>query len=69
MSYREPGNVSQGYTYRPSNRPTVFSTGVIGQRSRPSSFGKVATVVESGRVVGAHFGRSGSFGRGTWTGS
>ena len=69
MSYREPGNVSQGHSYRPSNRPTVFSTGVIGQRSRPSSFGKVATVVESGRVVGAHFGRSGSFGRGTWTGS
>ncbi len=69
VSYREPGNVSQGHTYRPSNRPTVFSTGVIGQRSRPSSFGKVATVVESGRVVGAHFGRSGSFGRGTWTGS
>jgi hypothetical protein len=69
ISYREPGNVSQGHTYRPSNRPTVFSTGVVGQRSRPSSFGKVATVVESGRVVGAHFGRSGSFGRGTWTGS
>jgi hypothetical protein len=68
-AYREPINVSQGHTYRPSNRATMFSTGVIGQRSRPSSFGKVATVVESGRVVGAHFGRSGSFGRGTWTGS
>ena len=69
IAYREPTNVSQGHQYRPSMRATLFSSGAMGQRTRPSTFAKVSTVVQSGRVVGAHFGRSGSFGRGAWTGS
>jgi hypothetical protein len=68
-TYREPAFVSRGWEYVPSRRSTLFSGGVSGARARPSSFGQVATVVENGRVVGAHFGRSGSLGRGSWTGS
>jgi hypothetical protein len=67
--FRVPTNVSYGYAYRPSRRLTIFTstTRVGALRSRPSGFGRVGAVVASsrgGRVTGARFGRSGSFGRG-----
>jgi hypothetical protein len=67
--FRIPTNVSYGYAYRPVRRLTMFTstTRVGAVRGRPAGFGRVGAVVDSsrgGRVTGARFGRSGSFGRG-----
>jgi hypothetical protein len=67
--FRVPTNVSYGYAYRPTRRLTMFTstTRVGAMRGRPAGFGRVGAVVKSsrgGRVTGARFGRSGSFGRG-----
>ena len=63
-------------TYRPTSRPTIFSSSRIGGASgvgktRPSGFGRTSVRMSSGgRVTGTRSGRSGSYGRsgGGWFG-
>ena len=70
--FRLPRNVSRNYAYRPARRPTIFSSGAGPSRAktRPVGFGMVGTVVRGSKsgVVGARFGRSGSYGRSSRTG-
>jgi hypothetical protein len=63
-------------TYRPTSRPTVFSSSRIGGASgigktRPSGFGRTSVRMSGdGHVTGTRSGRSGSYGRsgGGWFG-
>jgi len=63
-------------TYRPTSRPTIFSSSRIGGpsgigKTRPSGFGRTSVRMSSdGRVTGTRTGRSGSYGRsgGGWFG-
>ncbi|HEY6401430.1 MAG TPA: hypothetical protein VI479_08470 [Blastocatellia bacterium] len=63
-------------TYRPTSRPTVFSSSRVGGASgvgktRPTGFGRTSVRMSSdGRFTGARAGRSGSYGRsgGGWFG-
>src|SRR5215475_10413097 len=63
-------------TYRPTSRPTIFSSSRIGGpsgvgKTRPSGFGRTSVRMSSdGRVTGTRSGRSGSYGRsgGGWFG-
>jgi hypothetical protein len=63
-------------TYRPTSRPTIFSSSRVGGASgvgktRPTGFGRTSVRMSSdGRFTGARPGRSGSFGRsgGGWFG-
>lgn len=64
--FRIPVNVSRGFAYRPTPRPTVFGAAGATPRSRPPAFGTVSTLRSSSSrsVTGVRMGRSGSFGRG-----
>jgi hypothetical protein len=61
--------VSNGASYKPAPRPTIFSTRTVGGargigKAKPSGFGRVSVrMSSSGRVTGVRAGRSGSFGR------
>jgi len=64
-------------TYRPTSRPTIFSSSRIGGvsggvgKTRPSGFGRTSVRMSSdGHVTGTRSGRSGSYGRsgGGWFG-
>jgi hypothetical protein len=63
-------------TYRPTSRPTIFSSSRVGGASgvgktRPTGFGRTSVRMSSdGRFTGARPGRSGSYGRsgGGWFG-
>jgi hypothetical protein len=63
-------------TYRPTSRPTVFSSSRVGGaagvgKTRPSGFGRTSVRMSSdGHVTGTRSGRSGSYGRsgGGWFG-
>jgi hypothetical protein len=59
-----PSGMSTSGQYVPTARPTLFSL-AGGQKQRPAGFGSVPVWVAlgSGLVLGAGFGRSGSFGR------
>jgi hypothetical protein len=64
-----PRSVSTGQSFAPSPRPTLFSSRTVGGLSgvgkqKPSGFGRV-----SYRSGGGGFGRSGSFGRSSFSGS
>jgi len=64
-----PRSVSTGQSFAPSLRPTLFSSRTVGGLSgvgkqKPSGFGRV-----SYRAGGGGFGRSGSFGRSSFSGS
>jgi len=64
-----PRSVSTGQSFAPSPRPTIFSSRTVGGLSgvgkqKPSGFGRV-----SYRSGGGGFGRSGSFGRSSFSGS
>ena len=64
-----PRSVSTGQSFAPSPRPTLFSSRTVGGLSgvgkqKPSGFGRV-----SYRSGGGGFGRSGSFGRRSFSGS
>jgi hypothetical protein len=71
-AHRTPPGHARGAHYRPTPRPTVFSGRTVGAgrggvgRQKPSGFGRVSVASSraTGRVVGAPYGRSGSFGRG-----
>ena len=65
-----PARLSNAPAYRPSFRPTLFSTQSIGGaagvgKQKPSGFGRVSVRMDGGRVtaVGSSSRRSGSFGR------
>jgi hypothetical protein len=65
-----PPRLSNASTYRPSFRPTLFSTRTLGGmagvgKQKPSGFGRVSVRMSGGRVtaVGSGGRRSGSFGR------
>ena len=62
----QPMGVSAAGQYTPAARPTMFSI-VGGQKQRPAGFGSVPVWVAlgTGLVLGAGFGRSGSWGRST----
>jgi hypothetical protein len=63
-------------TYRPTSRPTIFSSSRVGGvsgvgKTRPSGFGRTSVRVSGdGHVTGTRSGRSGSYGRsgGGWFG-
>ncbi len=64
-------------TYRPTSRPTIFSSTRVGGgatgvgRTRPTGFGRTSVRMSSdGRITGTRSGRSGSYGRsgGGWFG-
>jgi hypothetical protein len=64
-----PRSVSTGQSFAPTPRPTLFSSRTVGGLSgvgkqKPSGFGRV-----SYRSGGGGFGRSGSFGRSSFSGS
>ena len=64
-----PRAVSTGQNFAPAPRPTLFSSRTVGGLSgvgkqKPSGFGRV-----SYRAGGGGFGRSGSFGRSSFSGS
>lgn len=64
-----PRSVSTGQSFAPAPRPTLFSSRTVGGLSgvgkqKPSGFGRV-----SYRAGGGGFGRSGSFGRSSFSGS
>jgi hypothetical protein len=64
-----PRQVSAGRSFAPVSRPTIFSSRTVGGLSgvgkqKPSGFGRV-----SYRAGGGGFGRSGSFGRTSFSGS
>ena len=66
-AFRIPVDVSRGFAYRPTLRPTAFaSADAAGAHSRPAGFSTVSMLRTSSSrtVVGVRFGRSGSFGRG-----
>ncbi len=66
-----PSNLSSGHVFRPSPRPTVFSSRTVGGvasgvgKQKPSGFGRVSyrASAQTGRFVSPSLGRSGSFGR------
>ncbi len=66
-----PSNLSSGHVFRPSPRPTVFSSRTVGGvasgvgKQKPSGFGRVSyrASAETGRFTSPSLGRSGSFGR------
>jgi hypothetical protein len=65
-----PPRLSQAPAYRPSYRPTLFSTRTLGGaagvgKQKPSGFGRVSVRMSGGRVtaIGSRSRRSGSFGR------
>ncbi|MCU0682211.1 MAG: hypothetical protein MUF34_08150 [Polyangiaceae bacterium] len=66
-----PPRVSGGYSYRPSERATLFrGTGFVGmQKVKPGGFGRVPVVLSrSSGTAYPRFGRSGSWGRsGGWS--
>ena len=64
-----PRSVSTGQSFAPAARPTLFSSRTVGGlagvgKQKPSGFGRV-----SYRAGGGGFGRSGSFGRTSFSGS
>jgi hypothetical protein len=66
-----PRPMPGGAGFRPSPRPTMFSSRTVGGvasgvgKQKPSGFGRVSYKASpaTGRFVGGHFARSGSFGR------
>jgi len=65
-----PAQISRGASYRPVERPTIFSSRSLGVGSgvgkqRPSGFGRVSVraSASTGRISSVRPGRSGSFGR------
>jgi hypothetical protein len=65
-----PPRLSQAPAYRPSFRPTLFSTRTVGGaagvgKQKPSGFGRISVRMSGGRVtaIGSSSRRSGSFGR------
>jgi len=64
-----PRSVSTGRSFAPVSRPTIFSSRTVGGlagvgKQKPSGFGRA-----SYRAGGGGFGRSGSFGRTSFSGS